>query len=142
MKGKSAVSYLLVGALLAGLAPAAGARVTRHGNRRDTVIIRDRHDHHHNNVGAAIVGGIVTGVVAGAVAGSVAGAAARPRPPQTVVVPVAVPAYAPGTVVSALPGGCATVVVGAVTYFNCVGVYYMPVMMGGALGYQVVLPPR
>ena len=68
----------------------------------------------------------------------------KPRPPQTVVVPVpvAVPAYPPGTVVSALPGGCATVVVGAITYFNCFGAYYQPVMMGGALGYQVVLPPR
>ena len=50
-------------------------------------------------------------------------------------------AVAVGTVVASLPPRCSTVVVGAVTYHNCGGVYYQPVYHSTAVQYVVVDHP-
>jgi hypothetical protein len=47
-----------------------------------------------------------------------------------------------GTVVSALPARCSAVVLGAVTYQSCGGVYYQPVYQGSGVQYVVVNAPR
>jgi len=46
-----------------------------------------------------------------------------------------------GTLVQALPGGCASVVVNNANYFNCAGVYYKPAFQGNNLVYAVVPKP-
>ncbi len=63
--------------------------------------------------------------------------AAATRPSTTVV--VAAPAI--GTVVPALPGGCAIVNTGAAQFYNCSNVYYRPYYQGTTLVYQVVTYP-
>jgi hypothetical protein len=53
------------------------------------------------------------------------------------------PAGAPpiGTVVPALPAGCASVVVNGVSYSDCGGVFYKPAIQGNNLVYLVVEKP-
>jgi hypothetical protein len=46
-----------------------------------------------------------------------------------------------GTVVSALPGGCTSVVVNNTNYFNCAGTYYKAAFQGNKLVYAVVQKP-
>ena len=81
-----------------------------------------------------------------------ASAAAAPKPaappPSTVVVVTAPPPAAPtasavpiGTVVQALPAGCASVVVGGVSYSDCAGVFYKAAFQGNSLVYVVVEKP-
>ena len=64
--------------------------------------------------------------------------AAATRPPSTTVV-VAAPAV--GTMVPALPGGCANINSGGVVLYNCNNVYYRPFYQGTTLVYQVVTYP-
>ena len=61
--------------------------------------------------------------------------AAATRPAATVVVP------SPGAVVSALPGGCASVSSAGTVLYNCSNVYYRPYYQGTTLVYQVVTQP-
>jgi hypothetical protein len=74
-------------------------------------------------------GGAWGAAAVGAVTGAAVGAA----------VASSAPAY--GTVVYAVPSGCAPVAVGGVTYQNCGGVYYQPSYQGSTLVYQVVPAP-
>ena len=46
-----------------------------------------------------------------------------------------------GTVVPALPGGCATVATGGSVIYKCSNVYYSPYYQGTALSYRVVTYP-
>ena len=64
--------------------------------------------------------------------------AAATRPAQTTVV-VAAPAV--GTMVPALPGGCATINAGGGMVYQCSNVYYRPYYQGASLVYQVVTYP-
>jgi hypothetical protein len=75
-------------------------------------------------------------------------AAASAPPPSTVVVVTSPPPAAPpasavpiGTVVQALPGGCASVVVSGADYSNCGGVFYKAAFQGNNLVYVVVENP-
>jgi hypothetical protein len=63
--------------------------------------------------------------------------AAATRPSTTVV--VAAPAI--GTMVPALPGGCAAINTGGAVMYNCSNVYYRPYHQGTSLVYQVVTYP-
>src|ERR1700744_420936 len=64
--------------------------------------------------------------------------AAATRPASTTVV-VAAPAV--GTMVPALPGGCANINSGGVVLYNRNNVYYRPFYQGTTLVYQVVTYP-
>lgn len=77
---------------------------------------------------------------AGAAVGvaTTAAVAAATRPATTTVV-VAAPAV--GTVVQALPGGCASINSGDAMVYSCNNVYYRPYYQGTALVYQVVTYP-
>jgi hypothetical protein len=46
-----------------------------------------------------------------------------------------------GTAVAALPGGCTSLTVNGLTYYQCNGVYYQPQYSGGNLVYVVTAPP-
>jgi hypothetical protein len=59
---------------------------------------------------------------------------------RTAAAPVAYVPPAVGTVVTTLPGGCATIA-GGVSMYNCGNVYYRPYYQGTALVYQVVRYP-
>lgn len=78
--------------------------------------------------------------------GAAVATAAKPAPvyfaPPAPVYSAAPLAYAPpvGTVVAALPGGCASVSIVGVSSMNCGGVFYKPFYSGGALMYQVTNP--
>ena len=50
-------------------------------------------------------------------------------------------AVAIGTQVATLPGGCSSVVVNGITYYNCNGAYYQPVYDGPNVVYVVVPQP-
>jgi len=75
--------------------------------------------------------------VATAATASAAAAAAQPTPPPP-------PAAGPvpiGTVVQALPPGCAATPIGGVEYYNCApGVYYRAVFQGNNLVYVSAKP--
>ena len=60
--------------------------------------------------------------------------AAAPAP-----APTPAPAAGPptGTVVTALPAGCESVVIDGANYFNCSGVYYQPMFQSNNLVYVV-----
>jgi hypothetical protein len=57
-----------------------------------------------------------------------------PAAPPASAVPI-------GTVVQALPGGCASVVVSGADYSNCGGVFYKAAFQGNNLVYVVVENP-
>lgn len=63
---------------------------------------------------------------------------ATPAPPPTPTNASAVPV---GTIVPALPGGCASVVLGGVSYSDCGGVFYKAAFQGENLVYVVVPTP-
>ena len=73
---------------------------------------------------AAVVGAVAVGT-------AIATSAAQPATVTTVAV---------GTIVPALPGGCATVQINGITYHQCSGVYYRPYYQGTTLVYQVSKP--
>jgi len=79
-------------------------------------------------------GAFAAGAAVGAVTTAAVASAARPT---TVV--VAAPAI--GTMVNALPGGCATAAANGVSIYNCSNVYYRPYYQGTTLVYQVVTYP-
>jgi hypothetical protein len=76
-------------------------------------------------------------VATAATASAAAAAAAQPKPPPP-------PAAGPvpiGTVVQALPPGCAATPIGGVQYYNCApGVYYRAVFQGNNLVYVSAQP--
>jgi hypothetical protein len=76
-------------------------------------------------------------VATAATASAAAAAAAQPKPPPP-------PAAGPvpiGTVVQALPPGCAATPIGGVEYYNCApGVYYRAVFQGNNLVYVSAKP--
>jgi hypothetical protein len=78
-------------------------------------------------------------VATAATASAAAAAAAQPKPP-----PPPPPAAGPvpiGTVVHALPPGCAATPIGGVEYYNCApGVYYRAVFQGNNLVYVSAKP--
>jgi hypothetical protein len=76
---------------------------------------------------------------AGAAVGTVttAAVAAATRPSTTVVTNTVVV----GSVVPALPGGCATIANGSAVVYQCSNVYYRPYYQGSQLVYQVVTYP-
>lgn len=76
-------------------------------------------------------GSFAAGAAAGAVTGAVVGAATSSHS-TTVVAPAA------GTVVTTLPGSCATIASGAGMIYNCNNIHYQPVYQGTTLVYQVV----
>jgi hypothetical protein len=82
-------------------------------------------DDHDFARGAAV--GLATGAVVGA-------AVASSNNTTTVVV-------SPGSVVTALPSGCAATVVGSVTYQRCGSVWYQPQFSGSNVQYIVVSQP-
>jgi hypothetical protein len=57
------------------------------------------------------------------------------------VTTAAVATAAVGSMVAALPGGCASAAVGGVVYYNCGGVFYQPHYQGANLVYVVVPTP-
>jgi hypothetical protein len=63
-----------------------------------------------------------------------ASAAAKPPPAATA------PAFKAGTVISALPAGCASIQLKGVNYFNCQGTYFRPAYQGQNLVYIVETP--
>jgi hypothetical protein len=72
--------------------------------------------------------------IAGAAVGAFTGAVVSDwGEPDVVVVP--------STVVSALPAGCAEIVVNNTVYYQCDSVYYQPQYYGSSLQYVVVSPP-
>jgi hypothetical protein len=75
-------------------------------------------------------GSFAAGAATGAATTAAVGAATRP--PATVAV---------GTVVPALPGGCATVQSGGAVIYHCSNVYYRPYYQGTTLVYRVVTYP-
>jgi hypothetical protein len=78
-------------------------------------------------------------VATAATASAAAAATAQPKPP-----PPPPPAAGPvpiGTVVQALPPGCAATPIGGVEYYNCApGVYYRAVFQGNNLVYVSAKP--
>jgi hypothetical protein len=58
---------------------------------------------------------------------------------QAAPAPAPAPAGAPpsGTIITALPAGCESVVIDNANYFNCSGVYYQPTFQGNNLVYVV-----
>lgn len=64
-----------------------------------------------------------------------ASTAAKPPPPTATA-----PAFPPGTVISALPAGCASIQLNGVTYFNCQGTYFRPAYQGQNVVYIVEKP--
>jgi hypothetical protein len=80
-------------------------------------------------------GSFATGAAVGVATTAVAASATRSS--NTVVVQT--PAV--GTVIAALPGGCATVSSGGTTIYHCSSVYYRPYYQGTQLVYQVVTYP-
>jgi hypothetical protein len=79
-------------------------------------------------------GAFAAGAATAAVAGAAIHAATEPH-----AAVVAAPAV--GTVVTALPGSCATVAAGGAMVYNCGGGYYRPFYQGTTLVYQVVTYP-
>ena len=65
-----------------------------------------------------------------------ASAAAKPPPPPAATAP----AFPAGTVISALPAGCASIQLKGVNYFNCQGTYFRPAYQGQNLVYIVETP--
>jgi hypothetical protein len=90
---------------------------------------------------------VATGAAATATAASTAAASqpAAPTPPPVPAAPPPPPAQATavpvGTVVPALPAGCASVVIGGVSYSDCGGVFYKAAFQGDNLVYVVVPKP-
>jgi hypothetical protein len=74
-----------------------------------------------------------------ATSAAVASTAARPAPAPAPA-PAAATAFAVGTVISALPAGCANVQLKGVTYFNCQGTYFRPAYQGQNVVYIVEKP--
>jgi len=66
-----------------------------------------------------------------------ASTAAKPPPPPP---PPGGPALPLGTVVSALPAGCASVQLHGTNYFNCQGTYFRPAYQGQDVVYIVEKP--
>jgi hypothetical protein len=81
-------------------------------------------------------GSFAAGAAVGVATTAVVAAATRP-PTQTVV--VAAPVV--GTMVTALPGGCATVNTGGGVLYQCSNIYYRPYYQGTTLVYQVATYP-
>jgi hypothetical protein len=79
-----------------------------------------------------------------AAAAGAAAAAAQPKPPPPPPPPAAAPSAGPlpvGTVVAALPPGCAATPIGGVEYYNCApGVYYRAAFQGNNLVYVSAQP--
>lgn len=71
-----------------------------------------------------------------ATSAAVATTAAKPAPVTT----GAATTFPVGTVISALPAGCANVQLKGVTYFNCQGTYYRPAYQGQNVVYIVEAP--
>lgn len=69
-----------------------------------------------------------------ATSAAVASTAAKPPPTS------AATAFPVGTVISALPAGCANVQLKGVTYFNCQGTYFRPAYQGQNVVYIVEAP--
>jgi hypothetical protein len=82
-------------------------------------------------------GSFAAGAAVGVATTAVVAAATRPAPTTTVV--VASPAV--GSMVGALPGGCAAINTGGAVVYNCSNVYYRPYYQGTSLVYQVVTYP-
>lgn len=82
---------------------------------------------------------VVATSAAVATSATVASSAAKPpSPPPPPASPV--PAFPVGTVISALPAGCAGVQLKGVTYFNCQGTYFRPAYQGQNVVYIVEAP--
>jgi hypothetical protein len=78
-------------------------------------------------------------VATAATASAAAAAAAQPKPPPPP--PQAAGPVPVGTVVHALPPGCAATPIGGVEYYNCApGVYYRAVFQGNNLVYVSAQP--
>jgi hypothetical protein len=80
-------------------------------------------------------GSFAAGAAAGAVTTAAVAAATRPATNTVVVTPSI------GSVVSTLPGGCATVGSGGAVIYQCSNIYYRPYYQGSTLVYQVVTYP-
>lgn len=137
---KAAFAILLNITLLAALAPTPlNARVEGYGPRRYTRVgPRDRHwdrDHERDEIIDRRRGPDWGGAIAGSIIGAIAGLALGNR----VAPPVVTGPPPVGSVVPALPPGCAAVPTynGSVLY-NCQGIYYQPVYEGTALMFEVV----
>lgn len=79
-------------------------------------------------------GSFAAGAATTAVVGAAAHAAAAPPP-------VVVAAPAVGSVVTSLPGECATVGAGGAVIYSCNNIYYRPYYQGTTLVYEVVTHP-
>ncbi len=130
-------------ATLAALAPPLSARVESYGPRRYTQVGHAAPPHEAGRRNVVVDrnhgpgwGGAAAAGLFGLAAGLALGATAAP-PPAYYYAPPAM-----GTVVPALPAGCATVPTynGAVEY-NCGGIFYQPFYEGMSLMYQVVPAP-
>ena len=82
-------------------------------------------------------GSFAAGAAVGAVTTAAVASAAHSSSTTTVV--VAAPTI--GTLVPALPAGCATVNTGGTIFYHCNSVYYRPSYQGTQLVYQVVTYP-
>jgi hypothetical protein len=90
--------------------------------------------------GGCVGCGIGIAAVAGLAAGVIVGSAIRPSaPPPTEVVVQGPPPY--GTEYAALPGGCQSMVVNGVNYYQCGPTWYQPFMGGNGVYYSVVPTP-
>ena len=69
-----------------------------------------------------------------ATSAAVASTAAKPPPTSAAL------AFPVGTVISALPAGCANVQLKGITYFNCQGTYFRPAYQGQNVVYIVEAP--
>lgn len=69
-----------------------------------------------------------------------ASAASAPPPPPPPPPPAGASALPLGTVVSALPAGCASVQLHGTNYFNCQGTYFRPAYQGQDVVYIVERP--
>ena len=95
-----------------------------YGGYRGAVVVDDGWNWGSFAAGAAV--GVAT----------TAAVAAATRPSTTVI---AAPAM--GTVVTTLPGGCASVASGNTVVYNCSNIYYRPYYEGTTLVYKVVTYP-
>jgi hypothetical protein len=131
----SILAKLLAAALLLGLAAPAGAWVAAYGGYHGGVAVAYRPPCCYG--GAAVAGAVVAGAMVGAAVAS----SAQPVYAPVYAAPVPV-TYAPavGSVVYAVPGGCASVLINGTSYLSCGGVLYRPFYSGGALVYQVAAP--
>jgi hypothetical protein len=80
-------------------------------------------------------GSFAAGAAVGVATTAVVAAASRPAATTVVVAP------AIGSVITTLPGGCATVATGGAVIYHCSSIYYRPYYQGTTLVYQVVTYP-